>query len=161
MERRRRAVEGCVHVRAGDVVGSPQYILRDAEKWAGWGSRGIGSLISHTCFSSKTEGQMFGWVLGTINPWDEGYEPLSYILLPLDSAASVHLSIHLADLVTIPPGLLDLYFLRGIGGWAPDVGLGCCLFTWVRISWIFLWASWGTWGKGQIRSQHTSLIASP
>lgn len=33
MERRRRAVKGCVHVRAGDVVGSPQkYILRDAER---------------------------------------------------------------------------------------------------------------------------------
>lgn len=47
-------------------------------------------------------------------------------LLPPDSAASVHLSSLLADSVTVPPGPLDLYFLRGIGGWAPDVGLGCC-----------------------------------
>lgn len=30
---RRRAVEGCVHVRAGDVVGSPQkYILTEMQR---------------------------------------------------------------------------------------------------------------------------------
>lgn len=57
------------------------------------------------------------------------------LLLPLDSAASVQLSSLLADSVTIPKGPLDLYFLRGSGGWAPDVGLGCCcLLTWARIS---------------------------
>lgn len=31
----RRAVKGRVHVRAGDVVGSPQHILRDAERRGG------------------------------------------------------------------------------------------------------------------------------
>lgn len=58
-----------------------------------------------------------------------------HLLLPLDSAASVHLSSLPADSVTIPPGPLEFYFLRGSGGWAPGAGLSCCcLLTWARIS---------------------------
>lgn len=57
------------------------------------------------------------------------------VLPPLDSAASVRLSSLPADSVTVPPGPLDLYFLRGSGGWAPGAGLSCCcLLTWARIS---------------------------
>lgn len=62
--------------------------------------------------------------------------PPCLVLLPLDSAASVHLWSPPADSVTIPPGGLELYFLRGSGGWAPGAGLSCCccLLTWPRIS---------------------------
>ena len=75
------------------------------------------------------------------------------LILPPDSAASVHLSSLLAVSVTVPPGLLILHFLRGCGVWVPDEGLGCCcLLTWARISWIFLWASWKT--RETIRPQH-------
>lgn len=45
--RRRRAVKGCVHVRAGDVGGSPQkYILTEMQRGEEGG--GAGALAGHT-----------------------------------------------------------------------------------------------------------------
>lgn len=74
---------------------------------------------------------MFGWVPQEPLTPEMSITTPCLILLP---RTVPHLSSPLADSVTIPKGPLDLYFLRGSWGWAPGVGLSCCLLTWARIS---------------------------